>query len=594
MQKLFEKNIKFFYNNIPSFYQLVLSIKTRRYKILNNNIYDLKLNQFIYPNSIEKESEKLAFNPIQNPLWEKDFFIKTPQKLNEKDFFITGKIINKLIDTSKTLKYTDGFYFEKNFLPTTIILGILAGKHIELLAQKYDFQSLFIYEPNPEFFAISLYFVDYEKLYKKLRGKLFIFVKNKIDYFAIEKFYYERMITSTFAKFILKTYENEFIKDAYYKFKQISMLKNRGWGSFEDEIKGIKNHLTNINKYPLLSKTKQLNIPICIAANGKSLEKNIEFIKKNQKSMIIISVGTAIKPLIKAGIESDFHIEQERIKILIDALKEILPNYNGYFIGASVVNPKVFQMAKKPLIFIREAFTLEKNHFTLKYSSPIVGNTGVAFASEFSKEIYLCGMDLGFRLGEKKHSKNSFYDNKNDTAKKGIKIKGNFSNNIYSDSLFLISKNNIEKLIQQKNLKVYNLSDGAYIKGSIPLVDKTLPKINKEKIIKQIINCFEKKNIKETKPDITKLLTAISKSMEIKINSKKELTSLIDGLEDLIKAYEKIDKNTYLLMRGSLFHILNYLYILSHKIDFSEYNKLATIIKKDIIKFNKFLDKIFN
>jgi hypothetical protein len=593
MQKLFEKNIKFFYNNIPHFYKLITSIKTRRYQLINNNIFDTKTNSFIYPHSIDEDSFIFAYNPIQNTLWEKEFFYLTPPKLDEKEFFVTAKIVNKLIEKAKTLNYTKSFYFEKNFLPATVILGLLAGKHIELLAEKYNFQSLFIYEPKPEFFAISLYFIDYEKLYKKLKGKLFIFIKNKIDYFAIEKFYFERVITSSFARFTLITYENEFILDAKHKFEEISFLKNRGWGTFEDEIKGIKNHLKNIDKYPLLNSSKKLNIPICIVANGKSLEKNIEFIKKNKDSMIIISVGTAIKPLIKAGIESDFHIEQERIDTLIEALKDILPKYNGYFLGASVVKPEIFKMAKKPLMYIREAFTLENNYFTLKHSSPIVGNTGIAFASEFSNEIYLCGMDLGFRLGEKKHANGSFYDDKNDIEKNGIKVKGNFSNDIYSNSLLLSSKKNIEKLIKEKNIKIYNLSDGAYIEGSIPLKDKDLPKIDKQKYIKEITKCFYKTKSKDKKPNIKKLLLAISKAMDIKVDSKEKLTSLMEGLEDLIKTYEQIDKETFLLLRGSLFHILNNLYILSFKIDFREYTKLAKIVKKEIFKFEEYLDKVF-
>jgi hypothetical protein len=593
MQKLFEKNIKFFYNNIPHFYKLITSIKTRRYQLINNNIFDTKTNSFIYPHSIDEDSFIFAYNPIQNTLWEKEFFYLTPPKLDEKEFFVTAKIVNKLIEKAKTLNYTKSFYFEKNFLPATVILGLLAGKHIELLAEKYNFQSLFIYEPKPEFFAISLYFIDYERLYKKLKGKLFIFIKNKIDYFAIEKFYFERVITSSFARFTLITYENEFILDAKHKFEEISFLKNRGWGTFEDEIKGIKNHLKNIDKYPLLNSSKKLNIPICIVANGKSLEKNIEFIKKNKDSMIIISVGTAIKPLIKAGIESDFHIEQERIDTLIEALKDILPKYNGYFLGASVVKPEIFKMAKKTLMYIREAFTLENNYFTLKHSSPIVGNTGIAFASEFSNEIYLCGMDLGFRLGEKKHANGSFYDDKNDIEKNGIKVKGNFSNDIYSNSLLLSSKKNIEKLIKEKNIKIYNLSDGAYIEGSIPLKDKDLPKIDKQKYIKEITKCFYKTKSKDKKPNIKKLLLAISKAMDIKVDSKEKLTSLMEGLEDLIKTYEQIDKETFLLLRGSLFHILNNLYILSFKIDFREYTKLAKIIKKEIFKFEEYLDKVF-
>ena len=38
-------------------------------------------------------------------------------------------------------------------------------------------------------------------------------------------------------------------------------------------------------------------------------------------------------------------------------------------------------------------------------------------------------------------------------------------------------------MIKALNLTVYNLSDGAYIENSIPLKDKTLPTIEKNKLI---------------------------------------------------------------------------------------------------------------
>ena len=58
------------------------------------------------------------------------------------------------------MKYRHKTFTQKDFLPTTVIFGLLGGKHLDLLVKKYEFQSLFVYEPNPEFFALSLYFVD--------------------------------------------------------------------------------------------------------------------------------------------------------------------------------------------------------------------------------------------------------------------------------------------------------------------------------------------------------------------------------------------------------------------------------------------------
>ncbi len=587
--KLFEKNIKFLYSNLPHYYNLLRKIKEKRFLIKNGNVFDTLTNTYVYMNSIEKDSKILSFNPINNDLYKKHFTYINPPKWNE-NFYVTGKIINKLIDKLSTLAYTKGFYFEKDFLPSTVIYGMLAGKHIDMLVENYEFQSLLIYEPNPEFFAISLYFIDLEKIYDKLGERFFIQIGGKLSPEIIQKFLNERIVTSSFLLLELTTYSHPLINDAKRLFKEYQAAKIRGWGTYEDEMKGIKNHKQNINKFPLLEKSLTLNIPFCIVANGKSLEKNLKFIRKNRNSMIIVSVGTALKPLLKAGIESDFHIEQERIDILVDALKDILPKYNGIFVGANVINPKVFEMAKNPYMYIREGFTFEKFYpKPLIFSSPLVGNTGVSFAANFTNEIYLCGMDLGFRLGEKKHSKNSFYDNENDIQKEGIKIKGNFSDDIYTDSLFLSSKLTIEKIIKIKKLKIYNLSDGAYIKGSIPLKDKTLPKIDKEKHKKEMLKSFTNKKYYEKPPEIYPLLNAISQAFKtLNIKDYKHLTGVIDFLEDLIRAYGKKESCAYSLLRGSLWHILLYFYILSHKLENKKYIiKLAKILRKEIYSFEK-------
>jgi len=577
MHKLFEKNIKFFYENLPEYYNLVKKIKKRNYKIIDNNIINIYTNEKIYPNSIDSDSIQIAKQPTHNNLWEKKFFTITPVKWNEKDFPNTGKAINSLIKKAESFNSYDekSFFFDKNFLPTTAIFGLLSGKHLDILAKNNLFHSLFVYEPNPEFFAISLYFVDYENIYNKIGDRFFLWVNGALDYYAVEKFFYERVITSSFLNLIYTSYNHPLIEDAKEKFEQIRVAKFRGWGTFEDEMKGIKNHLKNINKYPTFTKGEKLNIPFCVVANGKSLEKCMPFIKENQNSMIIVSVGTALNPLLKAGIESDFHIEQERVDLLKDILKEPLKNYNGYFLGSSVVNPKVFTYAKNPLMYIREGFTLTDKNFLIG-SSPIVGNSGFAFAAMYTNEIYLCGMDLGFRLGEKKHPKNSFYDDKNDTAKSGIKIKGNFSNDIYTDSLLLSSKRNIENMIKAFKLDVYNLSDGAYIEYSKPLKNKILPQIKKGKYINKIISTFSTSSIQTPHLDILQILELLEKSLKHNTESIKELTGLIDYIEDVLKY---INTPEIKILKGSMYHFLFHIYLLAHKVSKKDFNAFLKDIK---------------
>ncbi|GAB6074084.1 motility associated factor glycosyltransferase family protein [Nautilia lithotrophica] len=584
MHKLFEKNIKFFYNNLPEYYNLIKNIKSKNYKIINDNIVNIYTQEKIYPNSIIEDSKKIANTPTHNNLWERKFAVINPIHWNENEFPHTGKAINELIKKAKNFpSYNNkGFYFDKDFLPSTAIFGLLSGKHLDLLVKNYSFHSLFVYEPNPEFFAISLYFVDYKYIYKKLGQRFFLWVNGTLDYYAIEKFFYERIVTSSFLNLIYTSYSHPLISDAKEKFEQIRISKFRGWGTFEDEKKGVENHFKNINKFPIFTSPKKLNIPFCIVANGKSLEKNLPFIKKNQNSMIIISVGTAINPLLTEGIQSDFHIEQERIDLLKEILKEPLKKYQGYFLGASVVNPEVFKYAKKPLIYVREGFTLADKNILIG-SSPIVGNSGFAFASMFTDEIYLCGMDLGFRLNERKHTKNSYYDNKDDIAKSGIKIKGNFSNDIYTDSLLLSSKRKIENMIKALNLKVYNLSDGAYIEYSTPLKDKTLPKINKNNYIKDIVSTFSFSKEQNIPLNFISVLKQVESSLKHKTNNLKEITGVIDFLEDVLKSNNNPEIK---ILKGSMFHYLFNIYILSHKLSKKDFTILL-----DSIKISSFFPK---
>jgi len=586
MQKLFEKNLRFFYSNLPEYYELLKKIKKRNFFVKNDNIYDIGGNR-LYPNSISEDIKQIVNMPTHNPLWRKNFLSIEPMAWDERKFPHTGSAINHISREAKKLKsyLKNSCYFEGDFMPATVILGLLSGKHVDELVRRYDFHSLFVYEPNPEFFAVSLYFVDYAFIYEKLGERFFLWVNGEVGYEAVEKFYYERIVSSSFLNLVYESYSHPLIENAKRRFDEIRMSKFRGWGTFEDESIGVNNHNENINRYPMLNnKRKKLDVPFCVVANGKSLEKNMEFIKKNRNSMIIVSVGTAITPLLKEGIHSDFHIEQERIELLKTILKKPLKEYKGCFVGASVVNPAVFGYAKHPMMFIREGFTLSKNH-ALVGSSPLVGNSGVAFASLFSDEIYLCGMDLGFRLNEKKHSKNSFYDTKNDIATKGIKAKGNFSDDIYTNSLFLSSKRKIETLISALKLNVYNLSDGVYIQHTTPLKDKTLPEIDKNGYIEKIYAHFTDKTLDREEINIKNVLEKTELSLKSSIDSVRKLTGVVDFLEDVLKSDPSPSVK---ILKGSLYHYLFNIYLLYHKLSAEDFKLLTE--KIDLKSF--FPDKL--
>ena len=600
MQQLFAKNMKYFYENIPSFYELIKNIKTRRFQIINENgfnIYDTQTKNYFYPvekskHLMQEVSELYANNPMKNDLWYKYFLTKDLPYYDEEILPITSKICNKIIDYTKTTTdYTEDYYFEKDFLHTTTIFGIGAGLHIEYLTKKYDFQSLFIYEPEPEFFAISCYFVDWARIYDSLGDKFYLFIRGNIDTKVLKQFYDSKTISSNFLRLEFTTYESPKIENAKKEFHLANISNKRGWGSFEDESVGFKNHLKNINKdVPILYKTTKIKAPICVIANGASLENEIEWIKENKDNMIIISVGTSIRPLARAGIEADFHIEIERMPILVDILRPNLETFNGYFVGASVIDSEHFKIAKKPLMFVRDASsTTGISNYFLRYCSPMVGNTGFSFASHFSDEVYMVGFDVGFKKNKRVHASGSFYDDKDD-KEEGYPVKGNLSDDIYSNDLLNLSRQNIEMTIHiLKPKKVYNLSDGAYIHGAIPTYSKNikLSKIDKDKYIKEIVSSFKKDNIKILdysgflklyKDKIIELLDKTPKN-------RKELTDIIDLVNDYTLAFLQYEPAVGTLMKGSIWHILNAIYISIYKTNVKEYPKMLEIVKNYIEEY---------
>jgi hypothetical protein len=597
MNTLFAKNLQYFHHEIPAYYELIKNIKTRKFKIVNNNgfnILDTTTNSYFYPiengkHLMQEISELYANNPMKNDLWTKYFLTKELYEYDEEILPITSKIVNKIIDIAKHSKdFTDGYYYDKNFLYTTSIFGIGSGQHIQYLIEKYDFQSLFIYEPEPEFFAISCYFFDWQKAFEKLGSNLYLFIKGHIDTKILKRFYDSKVVTSNFLRLEFTTYNSPKIENAKKEFYLANISNKRGWGSFEDESVGFKNHLKNINKnIKVLSKTTKINAPICVIANGASLENDINWIKKNQNNLILISVGTSIRPLLKAGIHSDFHIEIERMPLLVDILRPSLEKYKGYFVGASVIDSEHFKIAKKPLMFVRDASaTTGISNFFLRFCSPMVGNTGFSFAANFSDEIYMCGFDVGFLKNKKVHASGSFYDDKDD-IKEGSPVKGNFRDEVMSDDLLNLSRQNLEMTISiLKPKKVYNLSDGAFINGAIPKHSNEikLKSINKKKYIKKIVQNFKIDKIKTINYSqfLELYKDKIIELLDKPIENKKELTQTIDLVNDYTLAFLRYEPAVGTLMKGSIWHILNAIYVSIHKTSLKEYPKMIKILKNEI------------
>ncbi|MDU7693355.1 MAG: 6-hydroxymethylpterin diphosphokinase MptE-like protein [Helicobacter sp.] len=509
LDQIFDKNMAFFKAKAPLLHNLLAK---------NNGAFELVINEFginiaqnkqlIYPKidgkyTFLQTQYEIAQNALNNPRWE---VLKNDVLLNfmdTKKLEITGSANNELIHLAKTLGGSTSYKIPANFYPNVAIFGILGGAFLQFMLDKgAHFHSFFLFEESEDLFKISAHFIDFERLFKATtKQNCFIFVKNinanRINFFE------NRKVSSNFLLQILQMYNSKELDSAKNRFLSDFNTNKRGWGSFEDEkiglinslsnAKNTKNTIFNPQKLPVFGAKNVSQAPyICVVGNGPSLDYLIPFIKNNANKMLILSCGTALGVLQKHEITPDFHIEIERTDYLSDILKK-QNLQNVELICANMVDPNVLSLSDKACIFIRggsaSSYLFKARELVL--SSPFVGNAGLSLALLLSPNVIIAGLDCGYILGLSKHASGSFYGKEGtNIPQNSLKMKPNFNEKadeafvkkilginkyeIFLDSLFLLSKKNLELLLNahkkiNNNSNIFNISFGAQLSGAIAI-----------------------------------------------------------------------------------------------------------------------------
>jgi len=525
-----------------------------------------------------ESSKKLAEFPYTNPSWKVHQNDIDVYEINEK-FRVTGRYDQRV----KQLMFThpayipDMFHLPTRFLPSLAFFGLGGGLFIEFLLEDYDvYTSLLIYEPEVDFFVVSCYFVDYERLYSaSVHGAVTICVGTEMSSALAKDFFANQKITAGFIRIELTLYEDEQILRAKKMIELSQSSSIRGWGTYEDEMIGFNNQKKSIDfdkpAQPIFCRPQKINAPICIVGNGASLDGLIEFLKQNQEKMVIFSCGTTLRTLLKHGIKPDFQFEIERLDYLSDVLKEAGYTSDIPIVASNVINPDTIALCDEPLMYFRD-FTcgsyLRELRQILHFGSPFVGNAAVNMASMLSDELILCGLDVGIKHGSTAHSKDSIY--KEDVSKlppDAVEVRPNFDGSIvYSTPLYKLSIDNMERVFfVYKPKSVVNLSDGAYIEGAKPLCasEVVLKPIKKNAKIKLIKKAFSK-NVGDVyfgprRFDIVagvhRLRADTMAKLRVDVRDKEALFRAFDDFSNELE--EQYSKNiaAAILVGGSLRHI---------------------------------------
>lgn len=432
-----------------------------------------------------------------------------------------GKVYNEARSTLPINKSVKGT------IPSAIIFGVGLGFHLNFIFENMNAAYISIFEPNEDYFYASLFTFDWDGFLNRVdNAGSFLYFSIGIQEDEMYEALYNRAdeigAFSVTSALFFQHYPSKAVNKLIAEFKQNYHQFFMGWGFFDDALLSIAHTVKNMSKSIKLLNTEHKisknisEFPIFIVANGPSLDVDILTIKSFKEKVIIVSCNSASTSLIKNGITPDFHVALERTKATEDFIKAFITEENRKKINLLVLNvmyPDVLDSfgwcgvalkgneAGTSLFHIAEYIQNKRITPTIGFCNPLVGNTALSFfGTMLFKNIYLFGSDSGYKDPDHHHSKGSYYYSKGgETIHKPLKmggdlvIPGNFGGTVLTDGFMNTGKVQMERFIESTfghGINFYNCSDGALIKGAIPLASSDIlindSLLSKTKVIEYI------------------------------------------------------------------------------------------------------------
>ncbi|GAB4058728.1 motility associated factor glycosyltransferase family protein [Uliginosibacterium sediminicola] len=528
------------------------------------------------------------------------------------DFFkpIEPKFRGELIEGFRKIAGEGGHLPRPDFgdhkMPIALVFGSGYGWHLERLVDDWEIRHLILVDTDLTRLNMSLYFVDYISLYQRFAAKGFYFsIAHDEDPKALAE-HLRAMLYALWPPYFMQgtglffnDYDSDRVKTLWNKLKNDLWTLYRGWGFLDDEILGLKHAMENaIEGYPLYTR-KPLNMPadaeVFVVGSGPSLDGLLPVLRANKDRAVIISCGTAITALARAGIKPDLHVEIERthmtyVVLLDPATREMVKDVP--LVALSIMDPAVFTLTDKPLMFQKEidlgAPLLDIHGKTKRFrSGPTCTNGGVALALDmgFSK-IHLVGIDFGFKEAGSHHAKTSLYFDESDKAEALEKIvqdthithqknkstEGNFCEEVLSTEIFMHSRDAMAITIDEyPGAKVFNLNDGARIRNATPLRPEELrieaDPANKPAALAAMLSSFTDQydanpfaNMGSLMEQLQALRTDLRRILAGELHNKMDIADkLYDMHHYLFDEHHKLT-DIFPLVRGSMMHMGRFFY----------------------------------
>lgn len=375
--------------------------------------------------------------------------------------------------------------------------GVGMGLHLPRLIEALDFRDLIVVEQFWEFLALSMTVQDWTPIFEELdrrSGAIHFIVDGDSVTLANAAFKALRgrqfgLIDGSYG---FQHYRSPVLDKAHDLFRDMLPSLAMSEGFFDDECVMFRHARANLAQHDfsmfddLDSDSPLSGKPFFIVGSGPSVDQSLEAIKANQDNAVIMSAGTGLGVLLRAGIKPHIHCETENLPIVYKAVqshKEGGHDFSGiHLIASPTVDPRIPAEFDHVSFVFRQSLT-SSLLFCGKHKALDTGATVANFACRIAMgmragRIYLFGVDLGAITKEKHHSVDSTYLRSKDSFwQSGLgmlpmdqEVPGNFREKVYSNALFMFTRIFFHNLIAQNPAtRFFNCSDGAKIEGAIPL-----------------------------------------------------------------------------------------------------------------------------
>lgn len=403
-----------------------------------------------------------------------------------------------------------------------IFLGAGLGLHITKIHEKLHSNVYLIIEDDLELFRLSLFVTNYKDLTNNGAEIVFSVFDDKAEFETkVNIFLEKQFVYNHYIKFFnlpshsekkLKNIQSIIVGQTYLTFNYSALTV-----SLLRPLVHLKNGYKLLDiESPYIDSVFQKK-PVLLVGAGPSFGKNIEWLKKNHKNFIVVTVSALLAKFEELGIRPDI---VTHVHGFSDALPHVRKVKNMSFFDKTISlfggfsEPAFVEYFKKENVYIFEGSSRYKNNYGGLTSSNIGALSFALMLRLYAKELYLLGLDLApDQDSGESHSQTHQYvrsvELKEDETIGGemefrntiIKVKGNLRDEVFTTLLMNNWRKECEALSKTfkkaYNEKIFNFSDGAFIHGTTPLKLEDFSiskKIDKKSSYDDLRNLFDSRS----------------------------------------------------------------------------------------------------